>query len=59
MKIGLIGALAVLAALSGCANTQKGRCDCCQASNTEDSSRSFADLSDIDTSSLNHGRAHQ
>lgn len=59
MKLGLIGALAVIAALSGCANTQKGRCDCCQVSNTEVSSRSFADLSGIDTSSRNHGRAHQ
>jgi hypothetical protein len=59
MKLSLIGAFAVIAALSGCANTQKGRCDCCQVGSTEVSSRSFADLTGIDTSSRNHGRAHQ
>lgn len=54
----LIGALAVLAVLAGCA-TQKGRCDCCQVGTMETYSKSFAEVSGIDTSSRKNGGAHQ
>lgn len=54
----LIGALAVLEVLAGCA-IQNGRCDCCQAGTTETYSKSFAELSGIDTASRKNAGAHQ